>query len=90
MKKAEWSDSIDQPSLKPVRVERAAPVSRPVSNGAFIDVQSSQATKAFSNRGQESMQAVTHSEPVSRPATPANSGGGGGGGGGGHGSQPKR
>ena len=71
------------PRPEPVRVERAAPVSRPVSNGAFIGVQSSQATKAFSNRGQESMQAVTHSEPVSRPAPPANSGGGGGGGGGG-------
>ncbi|HEX4348921.1 MAG TPA: hypothetical protein VH251_00965, partial [Verrucomicrobiae bacterium] len=60
-------------------------------NGAFIGIQSSHDTKTFSNRGQQSIQAVTHSAPVSRPAPaapvsrPPPSGGGGGNSGGGHG-----
>jgi len=75
------------PRSAPAPVERAAPVHRPESNGAFIGVQSSQETRAYSNRGQQSIQAVTRSAPVSRPA-PSGGGGGGahpsGGGGGGH------
>jgi hypothetical protein len=79
----------------PSPVERAAPVSKPESNGAFIGIQNSQETRSFSNRGQQSMQSVTHSAPVSRPAPSGGGGGGGGhvsggssgggGGGGGHG-----
>jgi hypothetical protein len=77
----------------PASVEHTAPVSRPVSNGAFTGIQSSQATKSYSNRGQQSMQAVPRSAPVSRPAPSGGGGGGGGGhvsggnsgGGGGHG-----
>jgi hypothetical protein len=73
--------------------ERAAPTSRPESNGAFIGIQNSQETRNYSNRGQQSMQAVPRSAPVSRPA-PSGGGGGhvsgggsGGGGGGGHGGE---
>lgn len=67
------------PRPEPSPVQRAAPANRPVSNGAFIGVQSSQQTRSFSDRGQQSMQTMPHSAPapVSRPA-------GGGGGGGGH------
>ena len=66
----------------PAAVERSQPISRPESSGAFIGIQSSHDTKAFSNRGQQSMQTTTHSAPASRPAP--SSGGGGGGGGGSH------
>jgi hypothetical protein len=69
----------------PAPVEHAAPGSRPASTSAFTGIQSSRDTRAYSNRGQQSMQTVTHSEPVSRPAPdsrPATSSGGGGGGGG--------
>ena len=75
---------ISQPARAPV--EYTAPVSRPESNGAFIGIQSSRDTRTYSNRGQQSMQTVTHSEPVSRPAPaapvsrPAMSSEGGGGG----------
>ena len=72
----------------PASVERAAPISRPVSNGAFTGIQNSQETRSYSNRGQQSMQAVPRSAPAAQPAP---SGGGGGGhvssgssGGGGH------
>jgi hypothetical protein len=41
-----------------------APVVHPASNGAFIGSESSRDARTFSNRGQESMQTVTHSEPV--------------------------
>jgi hypothetical protein len=72
----------------PAPVERSAPVRRPESNGAFIGVQNSQATRAYSNRGQQSIQAVSRSAPVSRSASSSGGGGGGGhaggGGGGGH------
>lgn len=47
----------------------------PASNGAFIGIQSSQQTRNFSARGEQSMQAVTHSAPASRPA-PSMGGGG--------------
>jgi hypothetical protein len=68
--------------------ERAAPTSRPESNGAFIGIQNSQETRNYSNRGQQSMQAVPRSAPVSRPAPSGGSGGGGSsGGGGGHGGE---
>jgi uncharacterized membrane protein YgcG len=81
-------------------VQHAAAVSRPESNGAFIGIQSSSATRTYSNRGQQSMQPATHSAPVSRPqqsggggahvsgGSPGGGGspsGGGGSGGGGHG-----
>ncbi len=74
----------------PAPVEYSQPVSRPESTGAFIGIQSSHDTRNYSDRGQQSMQTVTHSEPVSRPA-PAMPSGGGGGGGGGHSSnsQPR-
>ncbi|HLX72591.1 MAG TPA: DUF3300 domain-containing protein [Verrucomicrobiae bacterium] len=62
-------------------------VTRSTSTGAYIGVESSRDTRAYSERGQQSMQTVTRSEPVSRsaPAAPAShpapsSGGGGGGG----------
>lgn len=67
-------------------------MNRSTSTGAYIGVQSSRDTRAFSERGQQSMQTVTRSEPASRPApsaapeshsAPAPSPGGGGGGGGG-------
>jgi hypothetical protein len=64
----------------PAAVERSQPISRPESNGAFIGIQSSHDTRTYSDRGQQSMQAITHSEPVSRPAPEMSSGGGGGGG----------
>ena len=63
----------------PVPVQHYQPAARPESNGAFIGIQSPQDTRTYSNRGQQSIQTVTHSAPVSRPA-PAPSGGGGGGG----------
>ena len=69
----------------PAPVEHAATSSRPASTSAFTGIQSSRDTRAYSTRGQQSMQTVTHSEPVSRPAPdsrPATSSGGGGGGGG--------
>jgi hypothetical protein len=71
----------------PAPVEHSQPVSRPESTGAFIGIQSSHDTRTYSNRGQQSMQTVTHSAPVSQPApvsrsAPAPSSGGGGGGGG--------
>jgi hypothetical protein len=68
---AERSVSVSRSAPSPV--QRAASVSRPESDGAFIGVQSSNDTRAYSNRGQQSMQAVTRSATVSRPAS---SGGG--------------
>ena len=62
----------------PAPVQHSQPVSRPESNGAFIGIQSSHDTRTYSNRGQQSMQTVTHSAPVSRPAPSSGSGGGGG------------
>ncbi len=64
----------------PAPVAHAEPISRPESNGAFIGIQSSHDTKTYSNRGQQSMQTVTRSAPVSRSAPAMSSGGGGGGG----------
>jgi hypothetical protein len=70
--------SVARPA--PAPVEHYEPASRPESTGAFIGIQSSRDTRSYSNRGQQSMQTVTHSEPVSRSA-PSYGGGGGGGGG---------
>jgi hypothetical protein len=61
---------------QPVQVARPAPVIHPPPNNAFIGIQSPQQTRDFSNRGQQSMQAVTHPAPISHPA-PSFSGGGG-------------
>ena len=73
-----------QPVNRSETVNRSEPVNRPEPNGAFIGIQSSQDTRNFSDRGQQSMQTVTHSAPAPapRPAMPT---GGGGGGGGSHG-----
>ena len=74
------------PTARPAPVQHVESVSRPEPNGAFIGIQSSHDTKTFSDRGQQSIQAVTHSAPISRPAPsapvsrPAPSSGGGGGG----------
>jgi uncharacterized membrane protein YgcG len=75
----------------PAPVEHVQPVNRPESTGAFIGIQSSRDTRTYSNRGQQSMQTVTHSEPVSRPAPVPSSGGGSSSGGGGRSSnsQPR-
>jgi len=72
----------------PVPPQHYEPGDRPAANGAFIGVQSSQQTRDYSNRGQQSMQTVPHSAPPApRPAPPAGNGGGGGGN---HGQQPKQ
>jgi hypothetical protein len=61
----------------PAPVARSAPISRTESNGAFIGVHSSSVTRAYSNRGQQSMQTFNRSAPVSRPATSFGGGGAG-------------
>jgi Protein of unknown function (DUF3300) len=84
--KVERSTGISRPTSAPD--ERATPIHRPESNGAFIGIQSSSDTRAYSNRGQQSMQPATHSAPVSRPQQSGGGGGhvsGGSSGGGGHG-----
>jgi hypothetical protein len=76
-----------------VNAERSAPVFRPESNGAFVGSESSRDVRTFSDRGQQSMQTITRSEPVrSEPpvSRPAPSFQGGGGGGGSHGSGSSR
>jgi hypothetical protein len=80
--RGERSTSISRPT--PAPDEHAATISRPESNGAFVGIESSSDTRSYSNRGQQSMQAVTHSAPVSRPA-PSGGGGFSGNGGGSHG-----
>lgn len=85
--------------------QRTANTVRPENNGAFIGNDSTRDARNFSNRGQQSMQTVPHSEPAhvepahvepahSAPAPSFQGGGGGGGGfhgggGGGGGSQPR-
>ena len=82
--RGERSTSISRPGSAPV--QHAEAISQPESNGAFAGIQSSHDTRAYSNRGQQSMQTVTHSAPVSHSAPPSrsapamSSGGGGGGG----------
>jgi hypothetical protein len=74
----------------PAPVQRVESISRPESNGAFIGVQSARDTRTYSNRGQQSMQTVTHSAPAPRPAPASHPAAPSGGGGGGHGSGPSR
>jgi len=86
------SEPVARPA--PAPAGHYAPITRPESSGAFIGIQSSQDTRNYSNRGQQSMQTPPHaapaSPPVSRPA-PAPAPPLGGGGGGGHNSnQPRR
>lgn len=50
----------------------------PAPTAAFIGVQSAQDTRTFSERGRQSMGAVSHSEPHSAPPASHSSGGGGG------------
>jgi hypothetical protein len=78
-----YTTPITQPARVPVQYY--APSSQPEANGAFIGVQSSQDTRTYSNRGQQSMQTTTHSAPASRPAPAPSSGGGGS-----HGSNQQR
>ena len=72
----------------PAPFQRSQPFNRQEPNGAFIGIQNSHDTKAFSNRGQQSLQPATrsapatHSSPASRPASSGEGGGGGGHGGG--------
>src|SRR5208283_667886 len=64
---------VSRPAPAPVErsQERSQPVSRPESNGAFNGIQSSSDTRTYSNRGQQSMQAVTRSAPGSNSASPS-------------------
>ena len=87
----ERSINVSRTTTAPV--QHAAAISRPASSGAFTGIQSAQETRSYSNRGQQSMQTIPHSAPVSRPA-PSGGGGGGGhvsgggsGGNGGHGNE---
>ena len=66
------------------------PVGRPAANGAFIGIQSSHDARTYSDRGQQSLRTVTHSEPPSRPAPVSHPAPSGGGGGGGHNSDHQR
>jgi Protein of unknown function (DUF3300) len=70
------------PRVESTPVEHDEPISRSEANGALIGIQSSRDTRAYSDRGQQSMQEMTRSTPSFR----AESSGGGGhaGGGGGH------
>jgi hypothetical protein len=83
--------AISVPHPAPAPVQHSEPVSRPESSGAFIGIQSSRDTKTFSNRGQQSVQTITHSAPAPQPAPasrPAPATSSGSGGGGGHSSNP--
>jgi hypothetical protein len=72
-------------------VERGAHFSRPESSGAFIGIQSSEATRSYSSRGQQSMQSVPHSAPAPGSAPSGGAGGyRGGGSSGGHGGGGRR
>jgi hypothetical protein len=79
----------------PAPVQHSQPVNRPASGGAFTGIQSSHDTRAYSARGQQSVQTIPHSAPASRQApvsrpAPAPTSGGGGGGGHSSNSQPRR
>jgi len=82
-----YSTPVARPT--PAPVEHHAPVSRTESTGAFIGIQSSQETRAYSNRGQQSMQTVTHSAPAPHPAPASRPAPAPASGGGGHSSQPR-
>ena len=66
LQQTERSESVSRSTSPPT--ERPISVGRPESNGAFIGIQSSQQTRSYSNRGQQSMQSFTRSAPVSRPS----------------------
>jgi hypothetical protein len=66
----------------PAPVQYAAPVSRPEANGAFIGSDSSRDARIYSDRGEQSMGAMSRPAPAFQPAR---SGGGGFRGGGGRG-----
>lgn len=75
------NESVTRPSMPaarpaPAPVQHSQPVSRQEPNGAFIGIHSPPDTKAFSNRGQQSLQPANHSAPISRPPPAASSGGG--------------
>ena len=53
--------SIGVSRATPAPVGRSAPMSRPASNGAFIGIRSSSVTRAYSNRGQQSLRTVNRS-----------------------------
>jgi hypothetical protein len=72
------ADSVNRTAA--ASTEHYAPVRQPEANGALIGAQSSQATRTYSDRGQQSMRAITRSAPASRPAASAGHAGGGGGG----------
>jgi hypothetical protein len=63
-------------SVTPQRIPAPA-AAWPESNGAFIGIQSSYDTRTYSNRGQQSMETMAHSAPVSRPESHYGGGGGG-------------
>jgi len=68
-----YTTPVTPPARMPV--QHVAPARPPESNGAFIGIQSSQDTRTYSNRGQQSMQTTTHSAPAARPAPSPSSGG---------------
>jgi hypothetical protein len=70
------------PRFAPAPIEQAEPIRQPEADGVFIGIQSTHDTRTYSNRGQESMHAITRSAPASRSGP---SGGGGHAGGGGSG-----
>ena len=70
------------PYERPVPVERPTYVPRTEPSNAFTDMQNSRETRAFSERGQESMRTMAPPAPAPRSA-PSGGGWGGGGGGGG-------
>ena len=88
------STPVARPTTAPI--QHSQPVNRQEPNGAFIGIQNSHDTKAFSNRGQQSLQPATrsapatHAAPVSRPPQAAPSGGGGPGGGNNSNNQKRR
>jgi hypothetical protein len=73
------SPVVNRPS--PAPVQHYEPVSQPAANSTFIGIQSARDARTYSERGQQSMQTINRSAPVSRPAMPAS---------GGHGSNPPR
>jgi Protein of unknown function (DUF3300) len=63
------------PGPAPASRQTASPSRPPASDGAFIGIESSRETKAYSDRGRQSMQAANGSRPASHPAPAANGGG---------------
>jgi len=80
------ANRFSAPAVRPAPAPAAhsTPVSRSESTGVFIGSQSSQEARTYSNRGQQSMQTITHSASAPRQAPAIPSGGGGS-----HSSQPR-